>query len=65
MNTLGNPATALKQGIAVAAVVILSIPGVLTALSPIAMSLASAGAPGAALSHVAGAARSWNGPRAG
>lgn len=65
MKTLGRPATGLKHGIAVAAIVILSIPGVLTALSPIAMSLASAGAHGAALSHAAAAAHSWNGPRAG
>ncbi|MBU6261195.1 MAG: hypothetical protein KGO01_22485 [Burkholderiales bacterium] len=65
MHTPTSPEPSLKHGIAVAALVLLSIPGVATVLSPIAMTLASAVAHAAAPTHAVAAASASNGSRAG
>ncbi len=65
MNTPTSPVASLKHGIAVAAVVLLSIPGVLTAIAPIAMTLASTGAQGTATSHAVAGGSAFNGLRGG
>ncbi len=58
MNNRNHPAAALKHGIGVAAVVVLSIPGALTALSPIVMTWAPTSAHRATSSAIAATARS-------
>lgn len=65
MKTRKSPAANLKHGFGVAAIVVLSIPGVLTALSPIAMPFASTGANALGSSHIVPAARPVSSPRAG
>ncbi len=57
MNTRNSPAASWKHGIGVTAVVFLSIPGALTALSPIAMTWAPTGSQFAAAPHVLASAR--------
>ena len=65
MNTRNSRAASWKHGIGVTAVVFLSIPGALTALSPIALAWGPAGSQVAAASHVLAGARPATGLRAG
>ena len=65
MKTPNHQASSLKHGIAVATVVVLSIPGALTVLSPLAMTWASTGGHAPAPAHSVAAAQASKALRAG